>query len=65
MNHGQSLHAGERFKPLTGGEIDLTLASLDDARGCAPAAHIWVEDKLPWVFIGDGLLQFARAAEGA
>ena len=39
-------------------ELDVTLASLDDARGLAPACHIWVSHKLPWVALGDGLPQF-------
>ena len=38
-----------------GTEIDFTLATLDDASAMAPTSHIWVKDKLPWVFIADGL----------
>ncbi|MGB6605612.1 MAG: GFA family protein [Steroidobacteraceae bacterium] len=41
-------------------EIDVTLASLDDASALAPQMHVWVGDKLPWVAIGDGLPQFER-----
>jgi hypothetical protein len=41
-------------------EIDVTLASLDDPGALRPAMHIWVEDKLPWVVIADGLPQFAK-----
>jgi hypothetical protein len=41
-------------------EIDVTLASLDDPGALTPEAHIWVEDKLPWVVIADGCPQFAR-----
>jgi hypothetical protein len=44
----------------TPGEIDVTLATLDDAKGLAPACHIWVSHKLPWVALGDGLPQFAE-----
>lgn len=39
-------------------EIDVTLATLDDASAVAPEYHIWVWDKLPWVTIGDGLPQY-------
>jgi hypothetical protein len=42
------------------GEIDVTLASLDEPRALVPEQHIYVEDKLPWVIIADGRPQFAR-----
>lgn len=38
-------------------DIDLTLASLDDPAALKPVAHVWVEDKLPWLVIDDGLPQ--------
>jgi hypothetical protein len=37
------------------GEIDITLNSLDDPRGPTLRAHIWTEDKQPWLQIGDEL----------
>ena len=40
------------------GEIDFTLATLDDPSVLAPSVHIWVQDKLPWVSIDDGLPQY-------
>jgi hypothetical protein len=43
-------------------EIDVTLATLDDAAALAPTMHVWVADKLPWVKIEDGLPQFAGTA---
>jgi hypothetical protein len=46
------------------GEIDVTLATLDDATGMRPTAHIWVEDKLPWVQIADGLPQYQKGITG-
>lgn len=46
-------------------EIDVTLATLDDARQLAPRMHVWVADKLPWVRIDDGLPQFPGTASGA
>jgi hypothetical protein len=36
-------------------EIDFTLASLDDPAAVRPKCHIWVQDKIPWVDITDGL----------
>jgi hypothetical protein len=39
-------------------EIDVTLATLDEAAKLAPQMHVWVADKLPWVRIEDGLPQF-------
>jgi hypothetical protein len=42
-------------------EIDVTLASLDDPASVAPIAHIWIDDKLPWVKIADGLPQYRVA----
>lgn len=45
---------------LRPGEIDLTLAGMDDATVFAPTAHIWVEDKLPWIVIGDDLPQYQK-----
>jgi hypothetical protein len=40
------------------GEVDFTLVSLDDPTLLQPQAHIWVQDKLPWVEIADGLPQY-------
>jgi hypothetical protein len=42
------------------GEIDITLASLGDPEDLAPTAHIWVEDKVAWLVIDDGLPQYAK-----
>jgi hypothetical protein len=42
------------------GELDVTLAALDDASSLAPEFHIWVSNKLPWFTIGDGLPQHAE-----
>ena len=44
------------------GDIDITLTSFDNPSQFAPRAHIWVEDKLPWVVIGDDLPQFPQTA---
>lgn len=40
-------------------EIDVTMATLDAPEALRPEAHIWVEDKLSWIAIGDGLPQYA------
>lgn len=42
------------------GQIDITPSSFDDPSLFSPAAHIWVEDKLPWISIDDSLPQYAR-----
>ena len=39
-------------------EIDFTLASLETPAALAPHYHIWVQDKLPWVILDDGLPQY-------
>jgi hypothetical protein len=38
---------------------------MDDPRGFKPQAHIWVEDKLPWMVIGDGLPQYQKTLSDA
>jgi len=40
------------------GDIDVTLATLEQVASLAPTLHVWVADKLPWVRIEDGLPQF-------
>jgi hypothetical protein len=47
-----------------GGEIDVTLASLDEPGALVPQLHIWVEDKPPWVVIEDGRPQYAKSLVG-
>jgi hypothetical protein len=43
-------------------EVDVILAALDEPALLAPAAHVWVADKLTWVRIEDDLPQHARGA---
>jgi hypothetical protein len=43
---------------LRAGDLDFTLALLDDPSALAPQMHIWVQDKLPWVKLSDGLPEF-------
>ena len=47
---------------LRSSEIDFTLASLEIPSMYAPQAHIWVQDKLPWVQLNDGLPQYPTTA---
>ena len=42
------------------GEIDLTLNSLDNPEAPVLRAHIWTEDKQPWLVIGDDLPVYER-----
>lgn len=41
------------------GEIDIALASIDDATGIEPEAHIWVQDRVPWLDCDDDLPRYA------
>jgi GNAT superfamily N-acetyltransferase len=58
---GTSITYANEARP---GEIDVTLTSFVDPTILEPTAHIWVEDKLPWARIADGLPQFEKTAEG-
>ena len=42
------------------GEIDIAIICLDEPSRPAPRAHIWTEDKQPWIEIGDGLPFYER-----
>ena len=44
------------------GEIDLTLNSLDDPGAPTIKAHIWTEDKQPWLMFDDGLPVYEKNA---
>jgi hypothetical protein len=44
------------------GQIDITLTSLDDASQIEPRAHIWIQDKVPWLCIDDDLPQYQTTA---
>jgi len=47
------------------GEIDVTLATLDDPTLVPPRMHVWVKDRLPWVAIGDDLPQLPAGTAGS
>lgn len=42
------------------GEIDLTLNSLDNPSAPVLKAHIWTEDKAPWLMLDDNLPVYKR-----
>jgi hypothetical protein len=41
--------------------IDVTTASLDWPETFPPTQHIWIEDRLGWVGVDDGLPRFQRS----
>jgi hypothetical protein len=45
--------------------IDVTVASLDDPDEFPPARHIWLEDKVGWETVNDGLPVFERFSSPA
>lgn len=49
---GTSITYRHELRP---GDVDVTLVTLDDPAPLKPDAHIWVQDKLSWVQLSDGL----------
>lgn len=45
-------------------ELDVAVVTLDAAASFEPSMHIWVEDKLPWFSIADGLPCYRRFRSG-
>jgi hypothetical protein len=43
-----------------GGSIDVTTASLDLPEAFPPTHHVWLEDKVGWASVEDGLPRFRR-----
>ncbi len=41
-------------------EVDVTVSSFDHPEMVLPADHIWIEDRLPWIALADGLPAHAR-----
>ena len=41
-------------------EWDVTVSSLDHPAEVTPADHIWIEDRLPWIALADGLTTHTR-----
>jgi hypothetical protein len=42
------------------GDVDITAACLDDTAMVEPKAHIWLEDRAPWIEINDELPKFQQ-----
>jgi hypothetical protein len=47
------------------GEVDITVASLDQPDRFAPTMHIWTQDKPAWLVIADNLPQHSGTAPDA
>jgi len=58
-NCGSSITYEKADRP---GEIDITLNSLDEPGLPVLRAHIWTEDKQPWLLIDDSLPIYAKNA---
>ena len=41
-------------------DIDITATSFDDPSFVVPEAHIWLEDKQPWVEVNDQLAKYRK-----
>lgn len=42
-------------------EVDVTVCSLDEPTRMTPTDHTWVEDRLPWITLADGIPSYAQA----
>jgi len=59
-NCGSSITYENENRP---GDIDISLNCLDDPTAPILRAHIWTEDKQPWMQIGDTLPVFKKTVE--
>lgn len=41
-------------------EVGVTVCTFDHPEEIAPADHTWIEDRLPWIHLADGLPVFKR-----
>jgi hypothetical protein len=41
-------------------EVDVTVCTLDHPEEIVPEDHTWVEDRLPWSYLSDGLPVYER-----
>ena len=46
------------YSQMDSDSIDITIGVFDDPEALVPTHHIWVDDKLPWVEIADGLPRY-------
>jgi hypothetical protein len=47
------------------GELDVTLASLDEPAGIPPSHHIWTSSRIPWFDVADDLPRHPEHGPGA
>ncbi|MEJ2131929.1 MAG: GFA family protein [Gammaproteobacteria bacterium] len=52
---GTSITYAHEARP---GSLDVTLATLNQPESVRPDCHIWIDDKLEWLEINDGLPQY-------
>lgn len=45
------------------GSIDVAAATLDNAAAVVPTHHIWTENRLPWLDLGDALPAYKGFAD--
>lgn len=48
--------------PTEPGQVDVTLASLDEPARFAPTRHAWTASRVPWLEIGDALPRHVGSA---
>ena len=41
-------------------EVDVTVCTFDQPEATTPGDHTWVEDRLPWIRLDDGLPTYGR-----
>ncbi|MCD6049656.1 MAG: glutathione-dependent formaldehyde-activating [Verrucomicrobia bacterium] len=46
-------------------ELAVTVCSLDDPALVTPSDHTWVEDRLPWIHLADGLPAYGQNRDTA
>ncbi len=45
-------------------EIHFYLSALEDASGLEPQFHVFTEEKVPWITLGDDLPKYAKGSSG-
>ena len=45
-------------------ELHFYLSALEDASGVDPQFHVFAEEKVPWIILGDDLPKYARGTNG-
>ena len=51
------------FCYIDGNAIDIATATLDNPGVFAPTSHLWIDSKVEWLKINDGLPQYVRNVE--